>query len=289
MAGQRTGILSREHAEHVHEIVREVSLSEIMPRFTGRTRYNQTVKTSAFDIVTDADEAAESALTNRLGHLFPNAAFLGEDAAARDPDMHRRALQAELCVIIDPLDGTKNFASSLPLFGTMVAVLVNGEVALAVIYDPISDDACLAVRGVGAWKRHGSGSDENLRVSRGGTLSSLQGVAGVNFVAPPLLDRFMHGMSKVALTFWLRCAAHEYRMAAAGHCDFLIYNRMMPWDHAAGWLLHREAGGHSARFDGSPYDPAQLDGGLILAPDLASWEALRDAFIESGAGREPAA
>ena len=76
-----------------------------------------------------------------------------------------------------------------------------------------------------------------------------------------------------------RCAAHEYRMAAAGHCHFLFFNRLMPWDHAPGWLLHREAGGYSARLDGSAYTPTVTDGGLICAPDQASWQAVRDALL----------
>ncbi len=66
-------------------------------------------------------------------------------------------------------------------------------------------------------------------------------------------------------------------MAAAGHCHLLFYNRLMPWDHAAGWLLHREAGGYSAHFDGIGYRPTRLTGGLICAPDKASWQLARDA------------
>ncbi len=56
----------------------------------------------------------------------------------------------------------------------------------------------------------------------------------------------------------------------------------MPWDHAPGWLLHREAGGYSARFDGSPYTPLENTGGLIGAPDRAGWEAVRAALLEAG-------
>jgi fructose-1,6-bisphosphatase/inositol monophosphatase family enzyme len=77
----------------------------------------------------------------------------------------------------------------------------------------------------------------------------------------------------------LRCAAHEYRLAAAGHCHVLFYNKLMPWDHAPGWLLHREAGGYSAHFDGSEYRPAQMTGGLICAPDKESWQLVRDALL----------
>ncbi|WP_338824106.1 inositol monophosphatase family protein [Bradyrhizobium septentrionale] len=68
-------------------------------------------------------------------------------------------------------------------------------------------------------------------------------------------------------------------MAASGHCHLLFYNKLMPWDHAAGWLLHREAGGYSAHFDGSPYKPVNLTGGLLCAPDEESWHAAQQASL----------
>lgn len=58
----------------------------------------------------------------------------------------------------------------------------------------------------------------------------------------------------------------------------------MPWDHAAGWLLHREAGGHSAHFDGSAYQPTHTSGGLLCAPDAASWQALKTALLDEDGG-----
>ena len=76
-----------------------------------------------------------------------------------------------------------------------------------------------------------------------------------------------------------RCAAHEYRLVAGGHTDFSVYGRMYPWDHAPGVLLHREAGGYAARFDGSAYDATDIRGGLICASDRASWQALSDALM----------
>ncbi len=62
---------------------------------------------------------------------------------------------------------------------------------------------------------------------------------------------------------------------ASGHAHFIVYNKLMPWDHLAGCLIHAEAGGYSARFDGSAYRPGHLDGGLLVAPDRASWNELR--------------
>ncbi|MGO9818756.1 MAG: inositol monophosphatase family protein, partial [Acidocella sp.] len=58
-----------------------------------------------------------------------------------------------------------------------------------------------------------------------------------------------------------------------------MFRKLMPWDHAAGWLLHREAGGYSRHFDGSEYRPSNLSGGLLLAPDATSWEALAEALL----------
>jgi fructose-1,6-bisphosphatase/inositol monophosphatase family enzyme len=87
-------------------------------------------------------------------------------------------------------------------------------------------------------------------------------------------------LPRLAATVGFRCAAHEYRLAAGGHAHVLLYNRLMPWDHLPGWLIHREAGGYAARFDGSAYLPTQRDGGLICAPDRDSWDALRHALLD---------
>ena len=67
---------------------------------------------------------------------------------------------------------------------------------------------------------------------------------------------------------------------AGGHAHLLVYNKLMPWDHAPGWLIHAEAGGYAAQFDGGAYDPARhRTGGLICAPDRASWDAAREALL----------
>ncbi len=86
-------------------------------------------------------------------------------------------------------------------------------------------------------------------------------------------------MARFAAAWDYRCAAHAYRMACAGHCHLLFYSRLMPWDHAPGWLLHQEAGGYSALLDGIAYTPLHTGGGLICAPDRHSWEAVRDALV----------
>jgi fructose-1,6-bisphosphatase/inositol monophosphatase family enzyme len=277
--------LTHQDADAVSQLMAQVGASEIMPRFIGAVKNDVREKSSAFDVVTDADEAAERALTDRLLRLYPGALVVGEEAAGRDPDLIARIASAELAFIVDPIDGTKNFASRVPLFGTMVAATMHGEVVFAAIHDPVSQDTSLALRGEGAWRNDAQGRAGGLEVASCVPVSDMHGVAGTNFLPEPLRSRMARNLSRVAMSFWMRCAAHEYRMAAAGHCHFLVYNRLMPWDHAAGWLLHREAGGYSAHYDGSAYLPSHTTGGLICAPDRTSWELIREALLEIPPGR----
>jgi fructose-1,6-bisphosphatase/inositol monophosphatase family enzyme len=270
---------SRHDALGVGEILAEVARAEIMPRFDGVVANSVRTKASAFDVVTDADEAAEREIAARLRQRFPGAVVIGEEAAAHEPDLLARIVTADLAFMVDPLDGTKNFASGVPLFGVMVAGVVRGDVVLGVVHDPVCRDTSYAVRGEGAWRQREGSASEDLEVAAAVPLAQMHAVAGTNFLPEPLRSSVTRNLGKLSMTFWLRCAAHEYRMAAAGHCHVLMYNRLMPWDHAAGWLLHKEAGGCSAHFDGTAYEPSHLAGGLICAPDPDSWLAVREALL----------
>jgi fructose-1,6-bisphosphatase/inositol monophosphatase family enzyme len=254
---------------------------EVLPRFRRLQAGAIRQKTSAFDIVTEADEAAEQAIAACLARAFPGAEVIGEEAAGRDPRLLERIATAELAFVIDPLDGTKNFASGVPLFGVMGAVLERGEVVAGMIHDPVCRSSALAFKGAGAWMVDAQAVRTPLRVAAAVPVKEMEGVAGTNFLPEPLRSTVNANLSRLGMTHWFRCAAHEYRLAAAGHCHILFYNRLMPWDHAAGWLIHREAGGYSAHFDGSGYRPANTSGGLLCAPDEASWRAVRQALLEA--------
>jgi hypothetical protein len=106
------------------------------------------------------------------------------------------------------------------------------------------------------------------------------GAVSWGFMPPLRKAHVLPRLARLAGTLNFRCAAHEYRLAATGGAHLLVYNRLMPWDHAAGVLLHAEAGGHARRFDGSAYTALTHDGGLICAPDEASWEAAREALLD---------
>ena len=262
-------------------ILREAAAREIMPRFRRLAEADVRAKTGPLDLVTEADEAAERVITEALRRAFPGCAVVGEEAAAADPAVLGALAGADLAFVVDPVDGTSNFAWGMPLFGCMAAAIVRGEVAGAAIHDPVVGGTALALRGEGAWSEEADGRRHGLRVAAPVPVADMTGAASWRFLPEPLRGRIGRNLNRVAASFVYRCAAHEYRLAAAGHCHYLLYGKLMPWDHAPGWLLHREAGGYSARFDGSPYAPTLFSGGLICAPDRASWEALRAALLEA--------
>ena len=80
-------------------------------------------------------------------------------------------------------------------------------------------------------------------------------------------------------TYTYRCGGQEMRLMATGGCHFTVYAKLTPWDHIAGVLALAEAGAHIAHFDGTPYLPGDLDGGLIIAPDQVSWWEIRNTLF----------
>jgi fructose-1,6-bisphosphatase/inositol monophosphatase family enzyme len=274
-------LLRYEDAVRIDEVLDDVGRLELMPRFMRLQDLEVRQKSSGFDVVTEADEAAERAIAGALLKAFPGAAIIGEEAAGGNPKALDQIATADLAFIIDPLDGTKNFVSGLPLFGIMVAATVRGEIVFGAIHDPICRDTTFALRGEGAWLAGDDGQRKDLKVAAPVPVSKMDAIIGTNFLPEPLRSTVSGNLSKLGMNSWLRCAAHEYRMVASGFCHLLFYNRLMPWDHAAGWLLHREAGGYSAHFDGSPYHPVDLTGGLICAPNEDSWALARQALFDT--------
>ena len=271
---------SSDDLRHIGIILARAAQAEIMPLFRRLTAAQIRQKTSAFDVVTHADYAAEALITRQLLAAFPGAIVIGEEATHSNPALLEKIATAELAFIVDPIDGTKNFASGLPLFGVMAAVTSRGQVLAGVIHDPLRGDFAYALRDAGAWLEHADGGRVDMHVAAPVPVKQMEGIVGTTFLPEPLRTQVNSRLSRLAHTTWLRCSAHEYRTIAAGHCHILFYNKLMPWDHAAGWLLHREAGGYCAHFDGTPYLPTHFSGGLIYAPDETSWRAVRAALLE---------
>ena len=270
---------TQQDVARIAEILADAARVEIMPRFKALVDGDVRHKSSVFDPVTAADEAAERAISDQLRASFPGALIVGEEATAADPSLLDRLADAPLAFVVDPIDGTRNFVAGLPLFGVMAAAIVRGEIVAGVIHDPVCQDTAHALKG-GA---HGCPAQatrgHDWHVAAAAPLDRMEAIVGTHYLPEPLRSTVLANLPRLGSATWLRCAAHEYRMAAAGFCHVLFFNRLMPWDHAPGWLLHQEAGGHSAHFDGTPYRPAHTSGGLICAPDRASWQLVRDGLI----------
>ena len=270
----------RHAATEVATLLRDAARAEIMPRFRRLAAGAVRSKTGPLDLVTDADEAAERVIAAGLATRFPGCLVVGEEAAAADPSLLGRLADADLAFVVDPVDGTANFAAGLPLFGCMAAAVLRGEVVAGWIHDPLGDDTAVALRGEGAWVEAPDGHHAPLTVAAPAPVERMLGDLSWTYLPEPLRGRVASRLPRLAGAVGLRCAAHAYRLVAGGHLHLLLFHRLMPWDHAAGWLLHREAGGHAASFDGQPYSPLRHGGGLICAPDAASWEEARAAFLD---------
>ena len=268
-------------AREVAALLRQASRAEIMPRFRRLAPGMVRAKAGPLDLVTEADERAEVMITAGLTRLFPGCVVVGEEATATDAALLQRLASADLAFVVDPVDGTANFAAGVPLFGCMAAAFRRGEVVAGWIHDPLGDDTAIALRGEGAWVEDGEGQRlVDLRVAGPVPVGRMVAAVSWSWMPEPLKSRVASRLPRLAGTLNYRCAAHEYRLVAGGHAHLLVYNKLMPWDHAPGWLLHREAGGHAARFDGSAYEAGHhLGGGLMLAPDRTSWEAAEAALL----------
>lgn len=261
-------------------LMRDAARLEILPRFRHFDTCAVRTKSGPLDLVTDADVAAERHITAGIHRLFPGALVVGEEATAADPRLLTKIADADLAFVVDPVDGTANFAAGLPLFGVMAAVVRRGEIVASVIHDPIGDDAALALRGGGAWMEAPSGRRFELRVAEAAPLDRMTGAVNWRYMPEPQRSRLLGNLPRFATSWDYRNAAHEYRLLAQGFAHVAVFARMMPWDHAPGWLIHREAGGYAARFDGTPYTPTETHGGIILAPNRESWDVVR-ALLEA--------
>lgn len=260
----------RVDLEAVARHIAEVAAEEMMPRF-GRLAAGDIQEKTPGDLVTAADTAVETRLSPILASLIPGSLVVGEEATAADPSLMKRLEGEEPVWVVDPVDGTLNFAAGIPIFGTMVALIRRGEVLAAWIHDPLRGRTLTAEAGAGA---HVDG--QRVRVARGADVKRMSGNFAFHTGERAQAATIARNADKVASIITLRCAAADYFNLAEGRTHFALFNRAWPWDHAPGWLLHKEAGGYGRYLDGNSYAPLNIYGRLLLAPDEQSWHRLVD-------------
>ncbi|HWU03240.1 MAG TPA: inositol monophosphatase family protein [Novosphingobium sp.] len=254
-------------SEAVHDVMQGAAERAIRPRYQHLAAAD-IVEKAADDVVTIADKESEAMLAEGLARILPEAAIVGEEAAHADPAILSR-LGSDLCWIIDPLDGTNNFAAGRPPFGILVALSQGGETIGGWIYDVLSGRFCHARRGEGAFM-----DGERLHARTSGETPPIAAIS-VIFADPARRAAIQnHIAPHYTMVDIPRCAAEQYPRLAVGINDVSVFERTLAWDHAAGVLFLNEAGGKAARFDGTPYRVDEDRRGLIGAASPALWDQL---------------
>jgi len=199
------------------------------------------------DLVTEYDTRAEQMIVSALRQTFPNHVILAEEQGALGPENGELALQW----LIDPLDGTTNFAHGFPAFAVSLALMERGQPTIGVIYDPTRDECFAAIRGEGATL-----NGRPVRVSPTPTLNVA--LLGTGFAydrrARPdnNVGHFSHFLRRCQGMRRAGAAALDLAYVACGRLDGFWELRLHPWDVAAGVLLIQEAGGRVTDLTGGP-------------------------------------
>lgn len=247
----------------VAAIIREVAAAEILPRF-GHLAAGQIREKKPGQLVTEADTEAEKVLSRRLSALLPGSLVVGEEGVDADPALLGILERPGTVWVIDPVDGTGNFAKANPRFAVIIALVVDGLTRAGWIYDPVAGRMLITEAGAGAWL-----GEQRLSVLPAAPLETMAGS----------VKRAAHLAARVGKIGRKGSAAHDYIDLVTGVLHFAHFTKLMPWDHAAGVLIHAEAGGYARLMNDKPYQPVLCRAGLLLAPSEGSWRSLK-ALVE---------
>lgn len=201
------------------------------------------------DFVSEVDRAAEQAVIEILLEAYPGHGILAEETGRT-----HGAKNSEFTWIIDPLDGTTNFAHGYPVFSVTLALLIDGQPELGVTYDPLREELFWAQAGRGAWR-----GAQRLHVSATGELRASLLATGFAYDRASNPDNnlaeFSHFMPRTRGVRRAGSAALDIAWVAAGQLDGYWERGIQLWDMAAGVLLVREAGGVVTTYSGQPWRP----------------------------------
>jgi myo-inositol-1(or 4)-monophosphatase len=211
----------------------------------GRTRRIE--YKGAIDLVTDADRLAEKILIDGIKRSFPDHAVLAEESGAHKVE------GATHLWIVDPLDGTTNYAHCYPFFCVSIALAIEGNLTLAVVYDPMLDEMFTGVEGAGA-----SLNGHPIKVSKESDLARSFLSTGFPYdlreTERDNLDNFLKFMKSTQAVRRDGSAVLDLCYVACGRFDGFWEMKLSPWDTAGGALVVREAGGKVTGFGGGDLD-----------------------------------
>ena len=256
----------------VDTIIQNVVSTVVMPSFQSLRPEDIHAKDTPgdpADLVTIIDKAAERYLIDALSGIVPGASFVGEEAVCENPALLDALAESAPAWLIDPIDGTKNFAHGHRDFGVMVALVEHGQTLASWMAVPAAQPASYTIyaeRGNGTWingvRVEPMGGASAL--PRGTIHSRMMPAESASHVFDALDGKYEPCASSGS-------AATEYSAIIRGEKDFVIYYRLLPWDHAPGALAITEAGGAAIHLSGEPYSPLSPNQVTIFAtsPELA--------------------
>lgn len=256
----------------VTAMMRAAAADIILPRFRSLAVHEVKEKTPG-DLVTIADQESEARLTGQLAALLPGSRVIGEEAAAADPSI-LDGIGSGVAWVIDPLDGTMNFAEGKLPFAIMIALIADGVTQAGWILDPVSGRLCHAARTGGAFV-------DGERITARATGRPLPvGAIATYFLTPERrADIEARSAGRIELVAIPRCAGAQYPRLVLGENDLTLFERSHAWDHLPGALFLEEAGGRITRTDGTPYRADVPGDGLFAASTPRLWdEAARILF-----------
>ena len=226
------------------------------------------------DLVTIADVACEKALAARLLDAFPGHRVLGEEAASDRPSLLNVLATDEPVWVLDPIDGTINFAAGREDFAVIVAYCKSGKVIAGWIHNPTKNTMTTAELGAGTWSDH-----QRLRVLS----DTIQMIGSVydKMSEEILVDAFAKKTGREWKLRNLLCTAVEYDEVVRSKRDFILTSSSLPWDHAAGTLMVEEAGGVARFIDGSRYLLTVVDRHILIATDEVAWHEIKNRLHRS--------
>jgi fructose-1,6-bisphosphatase/inositol monophosphatase family enzyme len=264
--------------EKVASYIREVAADKIMPRWQSLKDHEIDTKTGPTDLVTIADIEAEEDLTRIFKDLIPGSHVLGEEAVSKE-EISIDLLGSEdgYVWVIDPVDGTLNFAEGRDKFGTIVALGYKGHIVQGWILDIPQDRLAMAEQGAGV-------EIDGSRVSypkMTDALNETRGFISRKFLPPKMREELKPVLEKeFGNVETYLCCAHEYLDILSGDAHFSMYSRIRPWDHQAGAMMLREAGGTVKKWDGSDYKAEDQRGGLICTADQGAWDDIYELLLK---------
>jgi len=260
--------------ETVSTILQAAAAEAILPRFQ-KLRGGEIEEKTPGEAVTVADREAERIIAPQLTALLPGSRVVGEEACAANPSLMEGLDEGDVW-LVDPLDGTSNFIAGTADFAVMIALLRQGRTLASWMLRPVDGHLAVASLGEGAFI-------DNVRI-RTSTESpapeACRGAVLTRFLPDSLKEQVQAKASRFAgIMPGTKCAAVDYPRVATGAQHFVMFWRLLPWDHAPGALFLQEAGGHVARRDGSPYRPADQRPGLLAATNREVWATVQGTLL----------